>query len=181
MKTSLTCLGILIAALVLGNLQGSRLEKLKQQIRSSEAAYRSKARDRASSDDVPAYPSKYERTSKHAVAQDVFQSLLGYRATRTSTQTGDMASMTDRNKDALKAILQLDLSGIRELITMISQSKDPVLKMNSAVKYEQISLCIIALADQDPGYALIFIHKSQAPSWGPAIHPRSGGICPPCP
>jgi hypothetical protein len=161
MKTSLTCLGILVAALVLGNLQGSRLEKLKLQIPSSEAAYRSIARDRESRDDVPAYRSKYERTSKHAVAKDVFQSLLGYLAGRKSTQTGDMASMTDRNKDALKAILQLDLSGIKELITMISQSKDPVLKMNGAVKYEQITLCIIALADLDPEYALDYVINAE--------------------
>ena len=161
MKTSLTCLGILVAALVLGNLQGSRLEKLQQQIPSSEAAYRSKAHDRESRDHVPDYRSNYERTSKHAVAKDVFQSMLGYLAGRKSTQTGDMASMTDRNKEALKAILQLDLSGLEELITMISQSKDPVLKMNSAVKYEQISLCIIALADQDPAYAFDYIMNAE--------------------
>ena len=157
MKTSLTCLGILIAALVLGNFQGSRLEKLKQEISSSETAHRSKAHDRESSDPVLAYRSKYERTSKHAVAKDVFQSMLGNLAGRKSTTTGDMASMTDRNKDALKAILQLDLSGLKELMIMISQSKDPGLTMNSAVKYEQISLCIIALADQDPGYALDYV------------------------
>ena len=161
MKTSLTCLGILVAALVLGNLQGSRLEKLHQQIPSSEAAYRSKAHDRESRDQGSAYRSKYERTSQHAVAKDVFQSLLGHLAGRKSTQTGDMASMTDRNKDALKAILQLDLSGLKELITMISQSNDPVLKMNSAVKYEQISLCIIALADQDPRYALDYVMNAE--------------------
>ncbi len=157
MKTSLTCLGILVAALVLGNLQGSRFEKLQQQIPSSEAAYRSKAHDRESSNHVPAFRSKYERTSEHAVAKDVFESLTGYLAGRKSTTTGDMASMTDRNKDALKAILQLDLSGLKELITMISQSKDPVLKMNGVVKYEQITLCIIALADQDPGYAFDYV------------------------
>lgn len=161
MKTPLTCLGILVAALVLGNLQGSRLEKLKQQMPSSEASYRSKAHDRESSDHVPAYRSKYQRTSMHAVAKDVFHSLLKYRAKRTSTNTGDMASMTDRNKDALKAILQLDLSGLKELITLISQSKDPVLKMNSVVKYEQITLCIIALADLDPGYALDYVMNAE--------------------
>ena len=161
MKTSLTCLGILVAALILGNLQSSRLEKLKQQVPSSETAYRSKAHDRESSDPVLAYRSKYERTSKDAVAKDVYQSMLGHLAGRKSTQTGDMASMTDRNKDALKAILQLDLSGLKELITMISQSKDPVLKMNSVTKYEQISLCIIALADQDPGYALDYVINAE--------------------
>lgn len=161
MKTSLTCLGILITALILGNLQGSRLEKLNQQVASSETAYRSKAYSRESSDQLPAYRSKYERSSNHAVAKDVFQSLLEYRAGRTSTQLGDMASTTDRNKDALKAVLQLDLSGVKELITMISQSKDPVLKMNSAVKYEQITLCIIALADLDPAYALDYVINAE--------------------
>jgi hypothetical protein len=157
MKTALTCLCIVVAALVLGNLQGSRLEKLNQQLTSSETAYRSKGHDRESSDNFPVYRSKYERTSKHAVAKDVYQSMLGYLAGRKSTQTGDMASMTDRNKDAFKAILQLDPLGLKELITMISQSKDPVLKMTGAVKYEQITLCIIALADQDPGYALEYV------------------------
>lgn len=161
MKTSLTCLGILVAALVLGNLQGSRLEKLEQEIAAPEASYRSKAHDRESNDHVPAYRSKYERTSKQAVAKDVYQSMLGYLAGRKSTSTGDMASMTDRNKDALKAILQLDPAGLKDLITMISQSKDPALKMNGAVKYEQITLCIIALADQDPGYALDYVMNAE--------------------
>lgn len=47
------------------------------------------------------------------------EDLLGYLAGRRSTQTGSMASMTDHNKDALKAILQLILSGLKELISMI--------------------------------------------------------------
>ncbi len=161
MKTALTCLCIVVAALVLGNFQGSRLEKLKKQISSSEVTYRTKVHDRESSDQVPAYRSKYERSTKHAVVKDVFQSMLGYLAGRKSTQTGSMASMADRNKDALKAILQLDPSGLKELITMISQSKDPALKMNGAVKYEQITLCIIALADQDPGYALEYVMNAE--------------------
>jgi hypothetical protein len=41
----------------------------------------------------------------------------------------------------------------------LAQSKDPVLKINSAVKYEQITLCIIALADQDPGLVLDTIDR----------------------
>jgi hypothetical protein len=161
MKTSLTCLGILVAALVLGNLQGSRLEKLKRQIQSSEVAYRSKAHDREPMGQYPAYRSKYERTSGHAVPEDVYQSMLGHLEGRKSTYTGDMASMTDRNKDALKAVLQLDLSGLKELITMISESKDPALTNNPAVKFEQITLCIIALADQDPGYALDYVTNAE--------------------
>jgi len=161
MKTSLTCLGILIAALILGNLQGARLEKLEQQIPSSAAAYRSKAYERDSADHAPVYRSKYERTSKHAVAKDVFQSVLALLAGRKSVRTGDMVLMTDYNKDALKAIMQLDISGLKELITLISQSKDPVLNRNSVSKYEQITLCIIALADQDPGYALDYVTNSK--------------------
>ncbi len=161
MKTLLTCLGILIAALILGNLQGSRLEKLKQQLPFSDAARRSTAHDREQGDSVSTYRSKYERTSQHAVASDVFQSILGHLAGRTSSGTGDMSSMTTRNKDALKAILQLDLSGIKELITVISQSKDPILTGSHSFKYEQISLCIIALADQDPGHALGYVLNAE--------------------
>jgi len=147
MKTSLTCLAILIAALILGNLQGSRLEKLKQELAPSATAYRSKAFERESTDTAPAYRSKYQRTSTHANAKDVFQTVIENLAGRTQTTTGDMASMTERNKDALKAVLQLAPSGIKELITLISQSKEPALTRNPAAKYEQISLCIIALAD----------------------------------
>jgi hypothetical protein len=43
----------------------------------------------------------------------------------------------------------------------LAQSKDPVLKINSAVKYEQITLCIIALADQDPGYAPDYVINAK--------------------
>ncbi len=157
MKTSLTCLAILIIALVLGNLQGARLENLKQQIPSSKAASRSKAYERESTDRAPVYRSKYQRTSNNAVAKEVFQTVIECLAERTSTTTGPLASMTDRNKNALKAVLQLDRSGLEGLITMISQSKDPALTRISAAKYEQITLCIIALADQDPGYALDYV------------------------
>ena len=157
MKTSLTCLAILIISLVLGNLQGARLENLKQQIPSSKAPSSSKAYERESTDRAPVYRSKYQRTSNNAVAKDVFQTVLECLAGRKTTLTGQLASMTDHNKDALKAVLQLDQSGLEELITMISQSKDPALTRNSAAKYEQITLCIIALADQDPGYALDYV------------------------
>jgi hypothetical protein len=161
MKTSLTCLAILIAALILGNLQGSRLEKLKQELAPSATAYRSKAFERESPDTAPVYRSKYQRTSTHANAKDVLQTVIENLAGRKGTTIGDMASMTERNKDALKAVLQLDPSGIKELITLISQSKDPFLNMNSVVKYEQITLCIIALADQDPGEALDYVTNAE--------------------
>jgi aryl carrier-like protein len=160
MKTSLTCLAILIVSLVLGKIQGARLEKLKQRNPSS-VVHRSRAYERASTDDTPAYRSKYQRTSKHADAKDVLQSMIKLLDGRKSTQTGDMASMTDRNKDALKAVLQLDPSGLKELVTLISQSKDPNLTMNSSVKYEQITLCIIALADQDPGDAFDYVMNAE--------------------
>ena len=160
MKTSLTCLGILIAALLLGKLQGSRLAELKQQHPSSAVALRSKSHPRESVEQKPVYPSKYQRTSSHAVARDVFQSLLDFRKGRKSTLTGDMATMTDRNKDALKAVLQLDLSGLEALIQLISQSKDPIFKM-SVIKYEQVSLCIIAMADHDPGHALNYVLNAK--------------------
>lgn len=157
MKTTLACLGILMVAFLFGKVRGSRLEELKQRTSSSDVASRSKPRQRESPGQAPVYCSKYERTSSHASAPEVFQSVRGFLTGRTSTSTGDMASMTDRNKGALKQILQLDLTGIEELIAMISQSKDPILKINSAVKYEQISLCIIAMADQDPGHALDYV------------------------
>ncbi len=161
MKTSLTCLGILIAALILGELQGSRLAKLKQQHPSSAAALRSKSHQRDPVEQKPVYRSKYQRTSNHAVAGEVYQSLLEFLEGRKSTFTGDMASMTDLNKDALKAVLQLDLSGLEELIQLISLSKDPTLNMNGAAKYEQITLCIIAMADQDPGHALDYVLNAK--------------------
>lgn len=161
MKTSLSCLAILIIALVLGNLQGARREKLKQQLASTQAASRTKAYERESTNRAPIYRSKYQRTSNHAVVTEVFQTMLDLLAGRRSTLTGDMASMTDLNKDALKAILQLDHSGLRKLITLISQSKDPTLNMNSVTKYEQITLCIIALADQDPGDALDYVSNAE--------------------
>jgi len=160
MKTSLTCLGILIAALILGKLQGSRLAELKQQLPPSAAALRSKSHQRESSEGEPVYRSKYQRTLSHAVAGEVYQSLLEFRKGRKSTITGELASMTDFNKDALKAVLQLDLSGLEELIQLISLSKDPVFGM-SVIKYEQITLCIIAMADQDPGHALDYVLNAR--------------------
>ncbi|MGJ8634891.1 MAG: hypothetical protein ACSHX7_13320 [Luteolibacter sp.] len=157
MKTSLACFGILIAALFLGKIQGSRLGELQKKIPNSGESRRSKFSERPSTDEVPVYRSKYQRTTNNAVAKDVLQTVIGHLAGRKSTQTGDLASMTDRNTEALKAILQLDVSGIKELISMISESEDQALNMNGAVKYEQISLCVIALADQDPGYAFDYV------------------------
>ncbi len=161
MKTSLACLCLLVAALIVGNIQGSRFEKLKQQLPSSAVAYRSKAYERESPDHAPVYRSRFKRTSRHALAKDVFQSVLEFSAGRKSVMTGELASMTNYNKGALKAVMQLDISGLKELITLISKSKDPVLNMNSVIKYEQITLCIIAMADQDPGYALDYVINAE--------------------
>ena len=157
MKTILACLGIVAAALFLGKVQGSRIEKLERRIPASTEPHRSKFHIRQSTDEFPAYRSKYQRTTHNAVAGDVFRIVIEQLEGRKSITIDSMASMTDRNKEALKVILQLDVSGIRELMLLISESNDQVLNSIHATKYEQISLCIIALADQDPGYALDFM------------------------
>ena len=87
---------------------------------------RSKSHPRESTEQEPVYRSKYQRTSSHAVAGEVCQELLELRRGRESTWTSDLASMTDHKKEALKAVLQLDLSGLEELIQRISSSGDSV-------------------------------------------------------
>lgn len=161
MKTSLACLGILIAALVFGQYQHARIARLEHLSSSSKAVRPSKGfpRDRINSEQ--AYRTKYERTSTDARADDVFQSLLKFRAARTSVSGGPMAPTAMENKQALQAIMQLDLPNLEVLLQLISKSDDPVFKKEELVRCEQTVLCLTAIADIDPERALELICHSH--------------------
>jgi len=161
MKTSLTCLAILIAALMLGRQQNVRMAILEQRISSARAASPSNASSRIQTDAEVAYRTKYERKFAHARAEDVFQSLLKFRAARTSVFAGAMDATAIENKVALQAVMQLDLSGLGELIQRIAHSKDPAFGTDGLVRCEQIVLCLTAVAESDPARALDYVCHSK--------------------
>ena len=161
MKTSFTCLAILIAALTLGRHQNERIATLEQRISSVRAARRSNASSRIQMDAEVAYRTMYECKSAHAKAEDVFQSLLGFRAARKSVFAGAMDATAMENRDALQAVMQLNLSGLDELIQLIAHSKDPAFGRDELVRCEQIVLCLTAVAEADPARALDYVCHSK--------------------
>ncbi len=161
MKSAYICLGILIAALVFGRHQRRQIAEMEQQISSSKAVRHSKSYARDTRNPEPAYRSKYERKSTNAQADDVFQSLLRFRAARTSVSGGPMAPAAMENKQALQEIMQLDLPNLEALIQLISKSDDPVFKKEELVRCEQTVLCLTAIADIDPERALELICHSK--------------------
>ncbi len=161
MKTSLSCLGILIVALIFGRQQSARIADMKQRISSAQSVRNSKGFLRDPMSSGPTYRTKYERRSTHARAGDVFQSLVKLRAARTSVSAGPMAPTAIENKEALQAIMQLDLAGLEELIQLLAKSKDPVFQKEELVRCEQIVLCLTAIADTDPHRAIELICHSK--------------------
>lgn len=161
MKTSFTCLGILILALIFGRQQSARIADMEQRISSAKSVQNSKRFLRDPMSPEPAYRTKYQRRSTHAKAGDVFQTILILRAARTSVCAGPMAPTALENKEALQAIMQLDLAGLEELIQLVSKSKDPVFQREELVRCEQIVLCLTAIADTAPERAIELICHSK--------------------
>lgn len=65
------------------------------------------------------------------------------------------------NREAMQAIMQLDLSGLEELMILIANSKSPALE--SSYRKEKAILCLIAMADLNPRKALE--HVMQGEEW----------------
>ncbi len=159
MKTSLTCLGILIVALAIGRWQGSRIEKLGHRMESMPALRATKVSHRAERNDQATYRTKYARRSTGATAIQVFESLVAIPRPRTGVSMGPDVAVD--NREAIQTIMQLDLSSLEELMTLISNAAHPALEF--PYRKEKAMLCLMAMVDLNPRKA--FKHVMDGEAW----------------
>lgn len=159
MKASLTCLGILLAALVIGRWQGSRIENLQHRIDYTHALRKMKASDRAHREQPSSYRTKYERKSAGTTAVMTLEVLIAIPRLRTGASLTLGAAI--ENRAAMQAITQLDLPGLEELMNLIASSKDPALQF--PYRQEKAILCLVAIADLNPRNALE--HLLEGKDW----------------
>lgn len=159
MKTSLTCLVILIAALVIGSWQGSRIEKLQQRIDHTQALRKMKVSDRDRREQPSGYRTNYERKSAGTTAAQTLEVLISIPRPRTGASLTLGAAI--ENRAAMQAITQLDLPGLEELMNLIASSKDPALQF--PYRQEKAILCLLAIADLNPRTALE--HLLEGKDW----------------
>lgn len=159
MKTSLACLGILIGALLLGRWQGARLGHLDNRIEYPKASRTMKASHRAEREDRSDYRTKYARRTVGTTSGEVYERLLSLKAPAGGNMMGPGAAL--QHREAMEAILQLDLKGIGELMSLVYQSK----KLAKTFPMQQIAatLCLIAMADSSPDAA--FAHLTENKEW----------------
>jgi hypothetical protein len=152
MKTLFICLVIVMATLLLGMRQQTRFAKLERKLaaRSSPAASREPGRSPGDADAV--------RTGKSRVrpvpptAAEVYQTVVGWLNTHGRGVNAGPSTVLD-NRETFGAIMKLDLTGQRELITLLAASSDPKFT-DDLYKCELINVCLSAMADSHPEAAL---------------------------
>ena len=155
MKTSLSCLGLLIIALLVGKRQQAQIMAVEQQLAAVSLPKPMKAARRDRDDPETNYRTKYQKRSTPLRAPEVFETVVKFLKPGRSVTGGSAAVM--ENREAFRAIIQLDLAGQEELIRLIAQSDDPKFRGDSLYKCEQINLCLSAMADRHPGTALAYL------------------------
>ena len=150
MKTSLSCLGILIAALVIGRWQGSRVENLQHRIGDTQALRIMNLSNRTHREEPSSYRTRYERKSAGTTAAQTLEVLVSIPRSRSGTSVAPDAAIY--NREAMQAITQLDLPGLEELMKLIASSKDPALQF--PYQQEKAIFCLMAIADLNPRKAL---------------------------
>jgi hypothetical protein len=159
MKTSLACLGLLIAALVIGRFQVSRIEKLQHRIDYTQALRKMKVSDRDHREQPSGYRTKYARKSAGTTAAQALEVLISVPRPQTGASLQPDAAI--ENREAMQAITQLDLPGLEELMKLIAHSKDRALQ--SPYGQEKAILCLVAIADLNPRKALE--HLMEGKDW----------------
>ena len=158
MRTSQTCLVILLAALVIGRWQGSRIEKLQQRIDHTQALRKMKVSDCDRREQPSGYRTKYERKTAGITVAQTLAALISIPRPRTGASLTTRAAIA--NRDAMQAITQLDLPGLEELMNLIASSKDPALQF--PYRQEKAILCLVVIADLNPRKALEHLLDGKA-------------------
>ena len=159
MKTSLTCLGLLVVAVLLGKHQQKRIAALEQLLAAAHPSEPLMAARGDRDDQEPDYRTKYQKHSRPPSVSEVYQTVVGSLKTGKGVLGGPVAVM--ENREAFRAIMQLDLADQQELIRLIARSDDPKFQGDSLYKCEQINVCLCAMADRHPEMALDDLRHSD--------------------
>jgi hypothetical protein len=170
MKTKLCCLAIIAAALLLGQWQASQIKTLESRIgrtQTSRVTTVSTSRERENETD---YRSKHHHRKAGATASQVFERLLPLVQPRPGGNAMGLDAAL-QHREAMKEIFRLDLDGVRELMSLVSQSKE-LAKIRPMPHIASI-LCMIAMADADPQAA--FAHLMEDKKWNQMFSPDDHG------
>ncbi|MCU0750596.1 MAG: hypothetical protein MUF13_13725 [Akkermansiaceae bacterium] len=159
MKTATLCIILCICALILGKRQSSRIADLEKRIAAFKVPVRMEP-SRSAYEGNGDYRGKYRQRAASLGAQEVFETVLSL-VRNTSVSSGPDVVM--ENREALQAMLKLDLAGQKELIRLIATSNDPRLgdRRNILRKWEQINVCLCAMSDRHPETALEYLRNSD--------------------
>ena len=165
MKTTFSCVAIIILAIVFGRSQGARIKRLEDTRLSSRAAGSVMESRRAERQDHSGYRTKYARRDKEATAGKVFDRLLALKPGSGGSEMGPGAAL--QHREAMEVILQLDLEGVRELMSLIYQSKE--LAKRWPMQPVAATLCFIAMTERSPEAA--FTHLTENKDWNRIFTP----------
>lgn len=157
MKTLFACFGILVLAVLLGKLQGSRIENLERKIESNRSQQTMKTSVRENRTESSSYRSKYERRSVGAEPSEVYEKLLVSILNSTSGMSGIGPGADSEQREALQEIMQLDFEGIQSLMESVYQSEE----LKWVTKHMAANLCMVALVDADPAGAFRYIMENE--------------------
>lgn len=165
MKTTFACVAIIILAIVFGRSQGARIKILENTRLSSRTAGSVMESRRAEREDNSGYRTKYARRDKDARADEVFERLLALKPGSGGSEMGPGAAL--QHREAMEAILQLDLKGVGELMALVYQSKE--LAKRWPMQPVAATLCFIAMTERSPQAA--FIHLTESKEWNRLFTP----------
>jgi hypothetical protein len=155
MRTSLTCLGLLIVALLVGKHQKTQIAVMERRLTAVNSIELMMTARGGRDEPETNYRKKYQKRSVPPSAREVYQTVVSFLKTGRGVTSGPGAIM--ENREAFRAIMQLDLAGQQELIRLIARSDDPKFRGDPLYKCEQINVCLGAMADRHPEMALDFL------------------------
>lgn len=160
MRAAIICLGIVVAALLVGMRQHKKISELEQKTAAMTTAGKlgelSQPRDRFGI--VPQGKTHVRPVTPGA--PEVFRTVLGLLDTKTHKAVSGGSNSAIDHPEILAAIMKLDLAGQNELIALVAKSGDPKFS-DDLYKCMLINLCLCAMADRHPEVALEFLNHAD--------------------
>ena len=160
MKTRIICVGMVMAALLLGMRQHEKIVELERKVEA--VASPRVAREPGRRDGGP----ETVRLGKPRVrpmapgAPEVFRTVLGLLNPDTHRSVSGGANSAMDHPEIFAAIMKLDLAGQNELIALIGNSNDPKFS-DDLYKCLLVNLCLCAMADRHPEVALEILNHAN--------------------
>ena len=159
MKTLLTCFVILCLAVLIGKLQGRRIENLERTIEANRSQQSMKVSFRENNEKATSYRSKYEKRTRGASPSEVFEVLVANIMGSTSGLSGIGPGADPKQREALQKVMQLNFGEIQALMDSVYESEE--LGKEWPRQHMAANLCMLAMIDADPSGALRYVMEDE--------------------